>query len=193
MSKNLIAAYALLVVCPCLSLAQQVVAINDYLKPIVSEIAAYPNSGGWTWETRGHGGYLLRLEMDVNGDGRPEQFVTTSLTAVKYTAEWAVFDVSEAGVISQYAELVRLTADSAWPAAEQDSPALLYVAPPSRERQRTNEEAVNPVYRFTFKFPEIQETVSYASDDEVAKLHPQSLPKLQAILLADYLTQPGAR
>lgn len=178
-----------------MGLAQQAVAINDFLKPIVSKIAADPNAGGWTWEMNGNGGYLLRLEMDVTGDGRPEHFVTTSLTAVKDTAEWAVFDVSETGVMSPYAALVRLMANSVWPTAQQDAPALLYVAPPNRERQRTNEDAVNPVYRFTFKFPGIQKTFRYASDDEVAKLRPpsQSLPKLQAILLADYLTQSEAR
>ncbi|RYD36667.1 MAG: hypothetical protein EOP86_05415, partial [Verrucomicrobiaceae bacterium] len=51
---------ALILTAPSAGLAQPPDVIREYLKPIISKIAADPNVGGWTWETNGHGGYLLR-------------------------------------------------------------------------------------------------------------------------------------
>lgn len=188
--------WALLIACPSICAAQQVTAITDYLKPIVSKIAADPNAGGWAWETNGNGGYLLRMSMDVTGDGRPEVFVTTSLTSSKHIAEWTVFDVTEAGAMRPYAKSIRLPADSVWPANEPQSSSLVYVAAPDRERERASEERVYPVYRYTLSFPEVTQSLTYLSELEAAKLRPMDtnvLPKLQSILVADYLTDPQAK
>lgn len=194
MSKNLIAAYALLVACPCLSLAQQVVAINDYLKPIVSEIAADPNSGSWTWEINRNGGYLLRKSMDVTGDGQPELFVASTLQSTRHEEIWTVFDVAQDGTLRPYR--TTLEHSSAWPIVEGDNTYLVYVMPPNKERLRDSDEKPYPVDRFAFAFPEITMSSSYVSEAEATKLRPSDpslLPKLQAILLADYLTNPDAK
>lgn len=137
----------------------------------------------------------MRLAMDVTGDGVPEQFVTSSLTATKNLAEWTVFDVNQSGAMRPYAKSIRLPADSVWTTTETGSPALVYLAAPDRERERASDEKPYPVSRFTFVFPEIRESLTYVSEAEATKLRPSDLgqlPKLQAILLADYLTKPEA-
>ena len=138
--------------------AQQVSVINDYLKPIISKIAADPNAGGWTWETNGYGGYLLRMAVDVTGDGVPEQLVTTSLTAAKNNAEWTVFDVNQAGEMRPYLQSIILSADSVWSSIDASSPSLVYITAPDRERERVSDEKPYPVHRFAFAFPEINST-----------------------------------
>ena len=196
MPRSQIALWAALLALPSFCSAQQVSAITDYLKPIVSKIAADPNAGGWTWETNGNGGYLLRLAMDVTGDCLPELFVTTSLTTSKQLAEWTVFDVNQSGAMRPYAKSIRLPADSVWTTNEAGSTALVYLAAPDRERERASDEKSYPVSRFTFAFPEIKEALTYVSEAEATKLRPSDLgqlPKLQAILMADYLTKPEAK
>jgi hypothetical protein len=196
MPRSRIAILAALLAWPLIGSAKQVSAITDYLKPIVSKIASDPNAGGWTWETNGNGGYLLRMAIDVTGDGVPEQFITSSLTAVKQVAEWTVYDLNKAGEMRPYLRSIRLPADSVWPASNDSDPSLVYVGAPDRERELASDEKSYPVYHFKFTFPEINETLAYASADEAIKIRPSDpsqLPKLQAILLADYLTKQDAK
>ena len=194
MPRSRIAILAALLAWPLTGSAQQVSAITDYLKPIVSKIASDPNAGGWTWETNRNGGYLLRKAMDVTGDGRPELFVATTLQSTRHEQTWTVFDVAEDGTLRPYR--TTLEQSSAWPIVEGDKTHLVYVLPPDKERMRESDEKLYPVYRFAFMFPEIKESLSYVSEAEVDKLRPsasEQLPKLQAILLADYLTKPNAK
>ena len=196
MPRSRIAILAALLAWPLIGSAKQVSAITDYLKPIVSKIASDPNAGGWTWETNGNGGYLLRMAIDVTGDGVPEQFLTSSLTAVKQVAEWTVYDLNKAGEMRPYLRSIRLPADSVWAASNDSDPSLVYVAAPDRERELASDEKPYPVHHFKFTFPEINKTLAYASADEAIKIRPSDpsqLPKLQAILLADYLTKPDAK
>jgi hypothetical protein len=194
MPRSRIALLAALLAWPLTGSAQQVSAITDYLKPIVSKIASDPNAGGWTWETNRNGGYLLRKAMDVTGDGRPELFVATTLQATRHEQTWTVFEVAEDGTLRPYC--TTLEESSAWPIVEGDKTHLVYVLPPDKERMRDSDERFYPVHRFAFTFPEIKKSLSYVSEAEVAKLRPpasEQLPKLQAILLADYLTEPDAK
>lgn len=196
MPRSRIAILAALLAWPLTGSAKQVSAITDYLKPIVSKIASDPNAGGWTWGTNGNGGYLLRMTIDVTGDGIPEQFLTSSLTAVKQVAEWTVYDLNKAGEMRPYLRSIRMPADSVWPASNESDPSLVYVAAPDRERELASDEKSYPVHYFKFAFPEINGTLVYATEEEATKLRPvdpSQLPKLQAILLADYLTKPDAK
>lgn len=195
MPRSRIALWALALAYPCVSFADQNAAIDNYIKPIIASIANDPNVGGWTWETHGNGGYLLRMEMDVNGDGHDEIFLTSSLTAVKRSADWRVFHVDTSGAMRPYARSIEVPADSVWPSSDEAAPSLIYVAAPSLEREQANEAATFPVYRFTFAFPEIDNSLSYATEEAVAALRPPDanrLPKLKAILLADYLADTNA-
>lgn len=187
--------WAVVLAYPFVSSADQNAVIDSYIKPIIASIANDPNVGGWAWETHGNGGYLLRMEMDVNGDGHDEIFLTTSLTAVKRSADWKVFDVDTSGAMRPYARSIEVPADSVWPSSDEATPSLIYVAAPSLEREQANEVATFPVYRFTFAFPQIEKSLSYATEGAVAALRPSDpnrLPKLQAILLADYLADRDA-
>ena len=193
MPRSRITAWALLFACPLIGSAQKVTAIADYLKPIVSKIAADPNVGGWTWETNGNGGYLLRVQMDVTGDDRPEVFIASTLESTKHAQSWTIFDVDVDGSMRPYNRSLEYS--FAWPVTESGLKHLIYVSRPDRERERVSEDKTYAVYRFAFAFPEIKESISYASEEEAAKLsqaNPSQLPKLQAILLADYLTKPDA-
>jgi hypothetical protein len=194
MPRSRIAFWAALLAWPSFTSAQQVSAITDFLKPIVSKIASDPNSGGWTWETNRNGGYLVRKSMDVTGDGQPELFVASTLQSTKHEQTWTVFDVAKDGTLRPYR--TTLQHSSAWPIVEGDKMHLVYVLPPDKERMRESDEKPYPVSRFTFVFPEIKETLTYVSEAEATKFRPSDLgqlPKLQAILLADYLTKPEAK
>jgi hypothetical protein len=174
--------------------AQRNAAIDDFLTPILTASAADPNVEGWIWETNGNGGYLVMKSMDVTGDGHPELFVASTLQSTKYEHRWHVFDVAEDGKLRPYR--TTLEHSSAWPILEGDKTHLVYVRPPDRERMRESDEKPYPVSRFTFVFPEIKEAQTYVSEAEATKLRPSDLgqlPKLQAILLADYLTKPEAK
>ncbi len=174
--------------------AQQVSAINDYLKPIVTEIASSPNAGGWKWETNRNGGYLVRKEMDVTGDGQPELFVASTLQSTRHEQTWTIFDVAKDGTLRPYR--TTLNHSSAWPIVEGDKTYLTYVLPPDKERMRESDEKPYPVYRYAFEFPEIKESLSYSSEVEVYKISQfasEELPKLQVILLAEYLMKPDAQ
>lgn len=134
--------------------------------------------------------------MDVTGDGVAEQFITTSLTSTKHVAEWTVFDVILAGALRAYEGAIRLPSDSIWVATEAKSISLVYLAAPDREREQAGEEKSYPLFRFTFAFPKIKEALSYFSELEAAKLYPSDsglVPKLEAILLADYLMNPESK
>ena len=195
MSRSRIATLALLLACPSVGLAQRAAEIDDFLKPIVTRIAADPdNVGGWEWKTNRNGGYLLRKLMDVTGDGRPEIFLASTLESSRHSHDWRVFDASEDGVIKPYDKTIRFT--SAWPAVEDGKVSLVYMAGADRDRMQEGEEKYLSVSRFVFTFPEISETTTYVSEDEAIKLQPTDygeLPKLQAILLADYLTNRDAK
>lgn len=194
MPRSRIALWTALLALPSIGTAQQISEITDYLKPIVSRIAADPNAGGWTWETNGNGGYLLRKSMDVTGDGRPEMFVASTLQSTRHEQTWVVFDVAEDGTLRPYRRVLQQS--FAFPIVEGDQAYLVSVLPPDKERLQASDEKAYPVSRFTFTFPEIKETLTYASESEAAKLRPtdpNQLPKLQAILLADYLMKPDAK
>lgn len=196
MPRNRIIILTALLAWQSICFAQHASGIAQYLKPIVSKIAADPNVGGWTWETNGNGGYLLRMDMDVTGDGVSEMFITSSLTSVKNIAEWAVFDVNKDGEIRPYGNSIRIPADSAWTRTEDNTTSLIYLGAPDREREQVSDEKSYPAYRFSFAFPEIEASLTYISEEEAGKLRPadpSQLPRLQAILLADYLTNPDAK
>lgn len=170
--------------------SQQFAAINDYLKPIVSEIFKSPNVGGWNWQTNGNGGYLIRKSMDVTGDGRDELFIATTLHSNKHTHVWTVFDIAANGKMRTYSKTLQFS--FAWPFHSDRSTSLVYIAPPENERLRLSDEKPYPLHQFKFEFPEIQESVSYVSEAEKAKFHPDPAepPKVESILLADYLADP---
>jgi len=174
--------------------AQRDAAIDHFLVPILTASAADPNVEGWTWTTNGNGGYLVRKLMDVTGDGRPELFVASTLQSTKYEHRWHVFDVPEDGTFRPYRTV--LEHSFAWPIVEGGQTQLVYVMPPDNERLRDSDERPYPVQRYKFAFPNIIDAQTYASEAEVAKLRPtgpSQLPKLQSILLADYLTNPNAK
>ena len=181
----------MLFACVSTSLAERVAEIDDHLRPIVSSIAADPNAGGWTWETNRNGGYLLRTFMDVTGDGQPELFIATTLQGTRHKQSWKAFELSTNGAMRPYKGTLEYS--SAWPLTEDGQTTLVYVSAPDKERLKKSDDSPYPVHRFSFTFPEIQETTSYVSEEEATKLNPDQLPKLESILLADYLTDPDAK
>jgi hypothetical protein len=69
-------------------------------------------------------------------------------------------------------------------------------ARPGDEWFRPGDANLYRVTRYEFTFPDISGTTNYVLEEEVTKLSPADpgkLPELQAILLADYLTNPAAK
>lgn len=172
---------------------QQEKAIVELLRPIVSEIAASPNVGGWTWETNGNGGYLIRKLMDVTGDGRPELFVASTLQSSRNAHVWQVFDVTDNGDFHPYN--TTLNSISGTPRTENGHHSLNLFPFADQERLRISHEKPYCVVHYSFSYPTINKTTSYLSEADAMRLQPHDmsqLPKLQVILLADYLTKPNA-
>ena len=72
--------------------AQSPQSVAEYLKPLV---AAENLTEGDQWEDFGNGGYMIRFFKDVDGDGKPELFLTTSLMFRRKLGHWAVFKQDE--------------------------------------------------------------------------------------------------
>ncbi|MCB1207152.1 MAG: hypothetical protein KDN18_23070 [Verrucomicrobiae bacterium] len=180
--------------CLANGLAQREAVIDELLRPILTASAADPNVEAWNWEKNRNGGYLLRTTMDVTGDGQPEVFVASTLHSSRREHYWKIFDVADDGTMRPYEK--GLNFSFAWPMIENNKVSLVYMAGANRDRMQAGEEKYLSVSRFVFTFPEISETTTYVSEEEAIKLQPTDpgqLPKLQAILLADYLTNPGAK
>ena len=179
----------LLFVCSSTASAQRQVAVDQFITSIVSKIISDPNVGGWAWDTNRNGGYLLRMLMDVTGDGHPEVFVASTLESSKHSHQWHVFDATNGGTLRPYQNILKFA--SAWPFTENGQTSLVLDPLPDNERLRISDEKPYVVIRHVFNFPEISKTISYSDEEGVAKIKPPNpgdLPKLQAILLADYLT-----
>jgi hypothetical protein len=182
--------------------AQQVVVISDYLRPIVSKIAADPNAGGWAWETNGSGGYVMRHLLDVTGDGRPELLVSSSLTSSSNRSEWKVFDMSPTGQMRPYEGTISLMSDAIWVTKAGNTTELRCEWPPDfdsdegvKNRLLPEGEVRHHVSRIEFAYPKIKETKASVTDAEAMSLKAGSTepkPKLEAMLLVDYLTNSGA-
>ena len=173
--------------------AQRDKAILELLKPIVAEIAASPNVGGWTWEINGNGGYLLKKSIDVTGDGRPELFVASTLESSKDAHVWHVFDVAEDGKIRPYSTTLNFI--SATPRTENGLRSLDLFPFADEKRLRISHEKPYSVVHYSFSYPTVSHTTSYVSEADAITLQAydvSQLPKLQAILLADFLTNPDA-
>ncbi|MEK7951357.1 hypothetical protein [Luteolibacter soli] len=194
MPRSRVVVPVLFFACVSVASAQRVAAIDGFLKPIVSKIAAAPNIGGWEWERNWNGGYLLRRWMDVTGDGRSEAFIASTLESDKYGHIWHVFDVSADGIMRPFGKTLRH--DSALPVKEDGKTCLLYLPGPSQERMRVSDPKPYEVYRYRFAFPKIEEAFSWVSEEEDRRLgqdYEKRLPKTEVILLADYLSDPTAK
>ncbi|HUP81658.1 MAG TPA: hypothetical protein VM260_24110, partial [Pirellula sp.] len=177
--------------------AQQATTIVNYIRPFVAA-EAKKQGNSWEWEAIGNGGYLMRMFIEVTGDDRNELFLTTSLATFKNQAEWQVFEIEPGGALRPYKKSLRFPSDSVWASTANGKPQLLFLAPPDRESQRLlpSEEWKQSLYRFDFKHPEITESrseVTTAEGQELRPVDPNALPKLEVVLLEDYLTRPNAQ
>lgn len=174
-------------------LAQREAAINEFLRPILVASADDPNVEAWNWKRNRNGGYLLRKTMDVTGDERPELFIASTLHSHRWGHSWDVFDVSDDGAMRPYEKGLHF--DSAWPVTESGGTILGNTIFDKERFREGAEERPYRITRYSFTFPSISETTAYVSQEEAVQLqptYPGELPKLQAILLADYLINPDA-
>jgi len=194
MSRSRIVLLILLSAYHTVCFAQRDASIVGMLKPIVAKIAADPNVGSWEWEHNRNGGYLLRMQVEVTGDDRPELFVASTLQSSKYAHVWHVYDVTGDGELRPYR--TTLSFISATPRTEKGMQFLDLFPFADEERLRISDEKPYRVVHYSFSYPTVKETTSFVSEADAIRLQPNEvsqLPKLQAILLADYLANPDAK
>lgn len=194
MSRSRIIILALPFACLANGLAQREAVIDELLRPILTACAADPNVEAWNWEKNRNGGYLLRKSMDVTGDGRPEIFIASTLHSDRSGHSWNVFDVADDGTKRPYEGSFRF--GYALPVTDSGERYLIKTVFDKERFRGGDEEQPYRLIRYLFTFPEISETTTYVSEDGAVKLQPADpgeLPKLQAMLLADYLTNPDAK
>ena len=176
-------------------------AIDSYITPLVVA-EAQKNGNSAEWDGTGNGGYVMRHMVDVTGDGRPELLVSSSLASSSNRSEWKVFDVSPTGQMRPYEGTINLMADAVWVTKAGGSTELRCEWPPDfdsdeglKNRLLPEGEVRHHVSRIEFAYPKIKETKASVTEAEALSLKAGSTdakPKLEAMLLADYLTNPNA-
>ncbi len=170
--------------------------IRDYLHPILAtEVDKQGNS--LEWEATGNGGYLIRQFMDVDGDGNPELFLTSTLSTFGHQHYWKVFRISNDGQLQPYNQIVCFFSGEIWIDKTHDRTRVVSLAPASKEDQMNlaPEDWKYPLYGFEFHYPNVIQSSVNILDAEAEKLRPSPVPKLpefESVLLADYLTNPNA-
>lgn len=182
---------------------QQDPGIIAYLKPVVSVHAADKNAGAWNWVAAGQGGYLMRMLMDVTGDGCPELFLATSLAQNGNAPQWTVFDVSSSRQMRPYSEVVSLMEGALWVTKNGHSIELKCEWLPDfdsdegvRNRSLPEDEVKHRISVLTFDFPTIEQGSILVTDGESQKMKSApgvTKPRLETMLLADYLANPEAK
>lgn len=177
-----------------LASAKENEVVNGYVKDLISANTKNEVEGSDLWLLHGHGGYLLRTRMDVNGDGTQELFLSSTLTMQGYQQIWEVYDNLPDGQIRKYNGAI-VTSDM-WPANSGVSTILLSLEPPDKDLEIHNNPKYYPINQFTFIFPNIDETHTNLSEEDVEALKPEREKrrgKIESILLADYLNNPNAK
>jgi|GEM_PF-4424881 len=64
------------------------VELNRVAIGIVTRLIGSP---GDVWEGSGNGGYLLKADVDLTGDGRPEWLVSSTLNMFNHSTDWLVY------------------------------------------------------------------------------------------------------
>ena len=176
-------------------------AIDDYIRPFIAK--ELPKSGNSAeWDGTGNGGYLFRYRIDVTGDGRAELLVSNSLASFSNRSEWRVFDVSSTGELRAYEGNISLMADAVWVAKTGNTTELRCEWPPDFDSDEGLKNRLLPegavrhhVSRIGFAYPKIKDAEASVTDAEALSLKAGSTdakPKLEVMLLADYLTNPNA-
>lgn len=181
--------------------ANRSAAIDGYITPLVVA-EAQKNGNSAEWEGSGNGGYVMRHLLDVTGDGRSELLVSSSLASSSNRSEWKVFDVSPTGEMRPYEGTISLMADAVWVTKAGSTTELRCEWPPDfdsdegvKNRLLPEGEVRHHVSRIEFAYPKIKETKASVTDAEAVSLKSGSTdtkPKLETMLLADYLTNPNA-
>lgn len=72
----------------------------------LEQVERYASAQGLrpSWEGPGNGGYLLRAEVDLTGDGKPELLLTSTLELLNQVTSWRVFENTRDGSLWQYPE-----------------------------------------------------------------------------------------
>ncbi|MCW1885475.1 hypothetical protein OKA04_12110 [Luteolibacter flavescens] len=169
-------------------------AIDELLLPMVLSYVQGGHNDKIKWDDNRNGGYLLRLEMDVTGDGRSEVFIASTLNSNRWGHSWDVFDFTENRMLRPYDESISF--GIARSVTKNGQTSLDEYPFGDKERLRVSDEKPYEIIQYWFSFPRITEDKIYVSEEEAIKIrsaNPRELPNLQAILLADYLVDPDAK
>lgn len=171
--------------------------IDSFLLPFIrKEVAKQGNSSAW--KGAGNGGYVIRFDLDVTGDGRKEAFISCSLASSGSYADWEVMSVEENGEMRPYADRLQLSVDGLWVVDNEGQRNLFQEFAPSEEDQRSTpqEDWLYPVYRYSFSFPRTDITKYKWNFSEVQSSREQRDVDgidVKVILLSSYLNDREAK
>jgi hypothetical protein len=187
---------------PLTLLVSSAVALAD---PVTDFVAKLVNSSSvsskWTGESddEPNGGYLFRFAYDIDGDGTPEWFVSSSMEADKHACSWAVYkkgagdtyDIVGTNVILNPDEGFYLTSFNNIPQIK-----TIFVKPPNF--------GVIKIYSFgadgkigaitrKLSAAEANQLINDDNAEQIFQLGEAKKPAIEKILLAEYLKVPQAQ
>lgn len=175
--------------CNAWSVAAPPKQVFEYLKPILEREGT---SAGDIWEAAGSGGYVLRFDLDVTGDGLPEMFLTSTLDMVKQSSVWKAYKAQPDGY-APYAQVQKeglsLYATEIW--VEQIGNSLAFV---SWGHDRFGVDSFNwYLVRYLFDDRGIVSTRALSTEEEINALRASGRltriePTVYGVLLADLLS-----
>lgn len=164
--------------------------IFNYLRPILEREMTGAQD---VWEKSGHGGYVMRFDLDMTGDGMPEMFLGTTLWSWKSNITWDVYRRLSQGEYEPYIYSSEVTGVSI-----RASEILLEEV--GNQKSIITFGADHGKYyvgRYNFRDTSIVFERSEVSEAKFAELKAgpnikRVAPNIRGVLLADLLRNPNA-
>jgi len=170
--------------------------VFEFLKPILEHETT---TAGDAWAYRGSGGYVLRFDLDITGDGQAEMFLASTLYFQRGYGTWRPYLATEDGAYKpfdyEFSETGRaglnLYGTAIWletPASQSTTKSILTFG---------SDRGKYYVGRYSFRDAEIVFERSEVAEAKFPELKAgpnikRVAPEVRGVLLADLLRNPNA-
>jgi hypothetical protein len=112
-------------VTPLVRANSQEVEIRRLLAERIGHLYSVGQALEGVWERAGQGGYILRAQVDLTGDAKPELLLSTTMQAWRHSTIWEVYSQNADGALQRFAQPLTLAIGSYQPARDPDGEFVL--------------------------------------------------------------------